>query len=155
MHEFATATMGTLRRLSNASDRATEARMRMPAGLEGAPAAALLPVKRLSEELAAVLRKRDSWTATVAPLPVAAGEGSDCGSMHSAKTSAAAEEAGAGRTFASGPASTSGRAACYTVRGHAAPPEVVRLAGCPSDVKRKLGAACGRQIAQGFFLGRG
>ena len=116
MHDFATATMGTLRRLSNASDRATEARMRMSAQLEGAPAAALLPVKRLSEELAAVLRKRNSWTATVAPLPLpalGACDASECGSMHSGRTSA--EEGRGGQVFASA-TSPSGRAACYMVR---------------------------------------
>ena len=69
--DFATTTMGTaaFRRLSNAADKAAEARNRMSAQFElGAITA--LPVKRLSEELAAVLKKRDSWSASVSPLPL-------------------------------------------------------------------------------------
>lgn len=69
--DFATTTMGTaaFRRLSNAADKAAEARNRLSAQFElGAITA--LPVKRLSEELAAVLKKRDSWSASVSPLPL-------------------------------------------------------------------------------------
>lgn len=62
--------MGTaaFRRLSNAADKAVEARNSLSAFELGAITA--LPVKRLSEELAAVLKKRDSWSASVSPLPL-------------------------------------------------------------------------------------
>jgi hypothetical protein len=66
--DFATTTMGTaaLRRLSNAADK--EMRARLSAQFELGPISAL-PVKRLSQELAAVLKSRDSWSASVSPLP--------------------------------------------------------------------------------------
>ena len=57
-------------RLSNAADRAAEARNHLSGGsFELNPAIAMQPVKRLSEELAAALKARNSWTATVAPFP--------------------------------------------------------------------------------------
>ncbi|CAK0786971.1 hypothetical protein CVIRNUC_010187 [Coccomyxa viridis] len=67
---FAVSSMGPLRRLSNAADRAAEARNHLSGGsFELNPAIAMQPVKRLSEELAAALKARNSWTATVAPFP--------------------------------------------------------------------------------------
>lgn len=69
MQDYATTGVGAaaFRGHSGAADRAIEARNRLSAQFDITPVS-LLPVKRLSEELAAVLRKRDSWSASVSPF---------------------------------------------------------------------------------------
>ncbi len=58
-----------LSRLSNAAEKAAEARNRLSGGSIELNAMVLPQVKGLSEDMANVLKSRNSWTATVAPFP--------------------------------------------------------------------------------------
>ena len=55
--------------MSDAADKAAEARNRLSGNSFELNTMMLEPVKRLSEELAHAIRSRNSWTATVAPFP--------------------------------------------------------------------------------------
>ena len=83
-------------RLSNAADRAAEARNRLSGGsFELNPAIAMQPVKRLSEELAAALKARNSWTASVAPFPHAMKADPNSASLRSSMDASSSSRVGA------------------------------------------------------------
>ena len=63
------STAGGVYRLSNAAEKAADAKNRLSGGSFELNPIVLPQVKRLSEDMANALKSRNSWTAIVAPFP--------------------------------------------------------------------------------------